>query len=160
GQRSANVTSRDFLHPIIDTTYIPDLNASDGTFDETVAKPTSNYVYPSPPDAVPNYRLIASYHTMGLILRTSLEGNLQVAKGGLAFTHTHASQTKLVDASANFFPVPDLMDQTQSLYEDILLSLLAYEPFLIVVNATTQDPVAAPKYNEDGSGYPCVKSRL
>ena len=160
GQQNANVTGRDFLHPIIDTAYIPDLDASDGTFDNTVADPTSNYVLPSPPDAVPNYRLVASYHTMGLILRTSLDGNLQVANGGLAFTHTHASQTKLVNASANFFPVPDLMDQTQSLYEDILLSLLAYEPFLIVVNATTKNPAAAPKFNEDGSGYPCVKSRL
>jgi len=159
-QQIANVTERDFLHPIIDTTYLPDLNASDGTYDNTVATPTSNYVYPTPSDAVPNYRLVASYHTMGLILRNWLQGNIQVDRGGLAFTHTQASQTKLVNASSNFFPVPDLMNQTQSFYEDILLSLLAYEPFLVVVNATTTDPAAGPLQNADGSGYPCTKSRL
>lgn len=159
-QQNANVTERDFLHPIIDTTYIPDLNASDGTFDNTVADPTSNYVLPSGQDALPNYRLVASYHTMGLILRTWLQGNIQIGNGSLAFTHTQASQTKLVDPSSNFFPVQDLMDQTQSFYEDILLSLLAYEPFLVVVNATTTDPTAGHLGNADGSGYPCIKSRL
>jgi hypothetical protein len=130
------------------------------TYDRTIATPTSNYVYPSPSDMVPNYRLVASYHTMGLILRNWLQGDIQVGGGGLAFTHTQASQTKLVDASTNFFPVQDLMNQTQSFYEDILLSLLAYEPFLVVVNATTTDPAAGPLQNTDGSGYPCTKSRL
>ena len=159
-QQNANVTERDFLYPIINTTYLPHLNASDGTFDSTVATPTSNYVYPSPSDVVPHYRLVASYHTMGLILRDWLQGDIQLDPQGLSFTHTQASETKLVDPSTNFFPVQDLMNQTQSLYEDILLSLLAYEPFLVVANAITTDPAAGRLQNTDGSGYPCTKSRL
>jgi hypothetical protein len=150
GQQKATVTNKTFMSKIIDTTYVPDQNASDGTLDWTVATPTSNYILPTPSEAVGRYRKTAAYHSIGLQLRTWLDGYLDFSNGIWPVTNTEASLTRLIDPTNNYLPVPDLMDQVQSLYEDFLLSLLAYPSFVIVVNASsTQDRL-----------YPCTKTRL
>ncbi|KAF4966977.1 hypothetical protein FSARC_5416 [Fusarium sarcochroum] len=45
GFQSYNVTKREFLRKVINTTYVDD-SADDGTYDKTVAEPEDSYVFP------------------------------------------------------------------------------------------------------------------
>ncbi|PNP58413.1 hypothetical protein FNYG_15076 [Fusarium nygamai] len=78
GFQSYNVTNREYLHKVINTTYV-DGSADDGTLDKTVAEPQENYVYPKD---WKNYQRIAAFHSLGLKLRQLLHGGLSLPDKG------------------------------------------------------------------------------
>lgn len=155
-QQTIRVLESKYLHPIINTTFIPNKNATDGTKDNTTATPETSYVLPLD---VENYRLTAAYHSIGKRLRSYLNGRLQYTP--YAIVETQATKTSLIDIET-FLPARDLMAEIQHLYENVTLSLLSNPQFFVVSWAAdptrrsgnsnaTADPALA---------YPCVKTRV
>src|SRR3569833_3797420 len=128
GGQSTDVLSRNFLAPVMNTTFLPHINATDGTLDNTTATPESGYVYPRD---IYRYRFTAAYPSVGSVLRSFVAGYLNASSPGNPVTATEASQTKLVDQKT-YLPVPNLMDVVQSFCEDIVLSMFS-NPRLLVV---------------------------
>ncbi|RBQ70097.1 hypothetical protein FVER14953_12858 [Fusarium verticillioides] len=105
GFQSYNVTNREYLHKVINTTYVDD-SADDGTLDKTVAEPQENYVYPKDWKA---YQRIAAFHSLGLKLRQLLHGGLSLPDKGKS---TEIMTSKLVGRH-EFLPVPNFENQIQ-----------------------------------------------
>lgn len=152
GIQSGHVTSRTFLHPIIDTTWHRGPNGS-GT-----AHPTTNFVRPN--TDVHRYKLTAAYHALGRLLRNFLSGTI-TDEGVYPLTRSAISDTRLIDQRISY-PVPDLMAQIQSVYEDMILTLLS-EPHLVIadnvtVPCTKERAVNVYKYHPEGLwfGYAAV----
>ncbi|KAI9856603.1 MAG: hypothetical protein M1813_008863 [Trichoglossum hirsutum] len=124
GQQSTIVKNRTFLHPIVDTslTQLPN-----GTPDPSDTGPTSNWVRPN--TDVPHYKLTAAYHSLGSLIRLPLNGTIEWIDG-VPTTHSDVSETRLIDQH-NFFPIPNIQNELQSYYEDLILTLLS-NPNLIV----------------------------
>lgn len=136
--QSHDLKQRDFLSPVIDTTVtVNPENSSD-----TVASPSSNFV--SPRDDVPKYKRTASYHTMGALLRDFLRGQITYNYNSSLFvTKSDISETRLMDSQTSY-PLVNLKDEIQSVFQDMLISLLS-NPHLVV--AHTQN-------------VPCAKTRM
>ncbi|KAJ9644733.1 hypothetical protein H2199_003696 [Coniosporium tulheliwenetii] len=152
GIQSGHVTSRTFLNPIIGTTWHRGPNGT-GT-----ARPTTNYVRPN--TDVHRYKLVAAYHALGRLLRNFLAGTI-TDEGVYPLTRSAVSDTRLID-QRNSYPVPDLMAQIQSVYEDMILTLLS-EPHLVIadnvtVPCTKERAVNVYKYHPEGLwvGYAAV----
>ncbi|TLD10450.1 hypothetical protein PgNI_05239 [Pyricularia grisea] len=170
GVQNTTVLSREFMRPIINTTYLAKVDAEDGTNDNTTAVPESNYIKPQD---IAKYRLTAGYYGMGQQLRLFLNGT--VSMDGPESTplsnpnaNTKAMQTKLLEKRL-YTPYKDLMGRVQGLYEDMLLSIFA-DPLLDIVvwAAKPNEPsglrtsqAAALENNQDPKDYehPCVKSK-
>jgi hypothetical protein len=155
------VTNRTFLQPIINTTYVPKVDANDGTADNTTATPRSNYVFPSPD--VGRYRKVAAYHSLGLLMRSFINGTVQIDHNIISpFANTAAIQTKLLDPRNNYFPRSDLDTLIQDFYQDIILSLLSNTQFVDVVWAARPDELSGTLLQPSNASaymYPCIKSR-
>ena len=158
-----NVTSRKFLGPIVNTTFVRGVDANDGTADNTTATPESNYVYPTD---VERYRRVAAFHSVGYMLRRFVNGTITVQDAlSNPIVNTDALQTKLLDPGNNFLPVPDLADAVQAFYEDLILSMFSNPQFVPVVWAA--QPAEQSGSLKEGGGsanhsaylYPCVRSR-
>lgn len=135
--QNATLKQRDFLYPVINTTLASDPNASNDTF---IATPSANYI--DPKDNPTTYKLAAAYHSMGAMLRSFLRGDIEKTSDTFIITRSDISETRLMDGRTSY-PQPNLMDAVQSLFEDMLLTLLS-EPTLVA--AETQ-------------AVECVKSR-
>lgn len=162
--QSAYMKSRKFLAPIINTTYISGLDADDGTADNVTAVPKENYILPQD---VEKYRRIASYHSMGFMLRKFINGTVQVDKQSAnPMVNTEAIQTKLLDPRNNYFPHTNLMDLVQEFYDDLILSIFSTPQFLPVVWAaqtkenTGQLLEGGGPNNHSAYEYPCERSRM
>ncbi|KAK7188218.1 hypothetical protein DPSP01_001762 [Paraphaeosphaeria sporulosa] len=137
---------RDFLRPVVDTTFTADAhNSSEGT-----ASPSANFV--SPKGDVQTYKRTAAYHAIMQLLRNFLGGSVSKSKG-LFVTSSDISETKLMDAEITY-PQQDLPAAIQGLFEDILISLLS-DPRLIVadtqaVPCTKDQSVNVYKYKREG----------
>ncbi|KAJ4301677.1 hypothetical protein N0V90_003770 [Kalmusia sp. IMI 367209] len=114
---------RDFLKPIVDTTLTPDSRNSS----EYTASPSSNFV--SPKGDVPTYKRTSSYHALMQLLRNFLGGSVSW-HAGLFVTKSDISETRLMNAERTY-PLPNLPDEIQSVFEDMIISLLS-EPHLVV----------------------------
>jgi len=134
--QNAVLKQRDFLRPAIDTT----LKANMGNSSDWVAQPASNFIRPGQDPKA--YKLHAAYHSMGALLRSFLRGSVEKTTDVFVITKSDISETRLMDARTSH-PIPDLMGGVQSLFEEMLISLLS-EPTLVV--AETQD-------------VPCLKMR-
>ncbi|KAG6355692.1 hypothetical protein INS49_003656 [Diaporthe citri] len=131
GTQSASMSSRKFGSPIINTTFIPSIEANDGTDDNITAIPEENYVYPTD---TARYRRVAAYHSIGYMLRKFLNGTVAVEDTLInPIQNTEAIQTKLLDPRNNYFPYPELMTMVQGLYEDLILSMFSNPQFVEVV---------------------------
>lgn len=131
GTQSASMSSRKFGSPIINTTFIPSIEANDGTDDNITAIPEENYVYPTD---TARYRRVAAYHSIGYMLRQFLNGTVAVEDTLInPIQNTDAIQTKLLDPRNNYFPYPELMTMVQGLYEDLILSMFSNPQFVEVV---------------------------
>ena len=115
-RQSATRRERVFLRPVIDKDSI---------------KPQEN---------VEKYKLTASYHSMGSLLRHFLRGKIEQQK--ILITYSDLSETRLVNSSTSY-PLVDLKTEIQDFFEDMLITLLN-EPKLVI--AQTQE-------------VPCLKSR-
>ncbi|CRK39597.1 hypothetical protein BN1708_016728 [Verticillium longisporum] len=147
-----NVTRRDFLHPVVDTTFLPDEPANDGTMDNTTAVPESNYILPSD---TRRYRRAMAYHSIGMQLRTFINGSI-TEPGKIA--NTRALQTRLLDPT-NWLGVRDMQGAVQGFYEDILLSMLSNPQFLAVAWAAEPEVVSGVSAGGENTMFPCTRSR-
>ncbi|UQC75022.1 uncharacterized protein CLUP02_01675 [Colletotrichum lupini] len=162
--QSAYMKKHNFTIPVINTTYIPGLDANDGTADNITATPKENYVVPQD---VERYRRIAAYHSLGFMLRKFLNGTVQIDKQSAnPMANTEAIQTKLLDPRNNYFPVFDLQDMVQEFYEDLILSIFSTPQFLPVVWAAHPNEVSGGLReggvdgNHSAYRFPCQKSRM
>ncbi|KAK6225641.1 formylmethionine deformylase-like protein [Colletotrichum tabaci] len=165
--QSAYMKTRRFLGPIINTTFVPGLDADDGTADNVTAVPEENYVLPRD---VERYRRVAAYHSLGFMLRRFLNGTVQVDRQSAnPMANTEAIQTKLLDPRNSYFPVFDLQDVVQEFYEDLILSIFSTPQFLPVVWAARPDENSGGLAVGGGGGgggnrsayeYPCQRSRV
>lgn len=154
-QQTTTVLERKYLHPIINTTFIPDKNATDSTKDNTTVTPESNYVLPLD---LENYRLTAAYHSIGKQMRSYLNGFIQYVP--FARVGSHASQTSLIDKET-YLPVPNLISEIQQLYENMVLSLLSNPQFVIVSWAADPTRRSGRSISTDPAlSYSCVKTRV
>ncbi|KAF3766897.1 hypothetical protein M406DRAFT_274340, partial [Cryphonectria parasitica EP155] len=129
--QSTKIVSHEFKGPIINTTFQRGVMADDGTQDNTTATPESNYIYPNNTGL---YRKVAAYHSLGVMLRNFINGTITIANDVTnPIENTQAIQTKVLDSLNNYFPNPDLADQVQNLYQDIILSLFSNPQFVEVV---------------------------
>jgi len=153
--QTTTVLHREYLHPLIDTTFIPDKNATDGTKDNTTAIPESNYVLPLD---YQHYRLTAAYHSVGKSIRSFLDGHIQYFP--FANAETEATKTGLIDTET-YLPVSNLMDKIQHFYENMLLSLLS-KPQLIIVSWAADTSLRSGPGNSTNSTllYRCTKTRV
>lgn len=156
GSQITSVTNRTFLTPIINTTYIPNQNAYDGTKDNTTAFPEGNYIYPKD---LGHYRLIAAYHSLGAMLRQFVNSTIDAQHPTSPITKTEATTTRLID-KRTYLAYPDLVDRIQYFYEDIILSLFSNPQFLVVAWATDPSKPSGTQSGAAGGMYPCTKSRM
>ncbi|KAH6647340.1 hypothetical protein BKA67DRAFT_594456 [Truncatella angustata] len=151
-----NVTRREFLSKVMDTTYIKGKDAVDGTNDNTTAVPESNYVYPN--DTM-RYRRVSTFHSLGMMLRNAINGTMASDPIGNPGANTKALQTKLMNPKQEWFPYPNVQDLVRDLYEDIILSL--FSSYRMVSLTWAAKPWETPgdlKGNET-TLWPCTKSR-
>ncbi|KAK0653573.1 hypothetical protein QBC41DRAFT_238684 [Cercophora samala] len=163
---STNVLDVEYLRPVINTTYLPEVESQDGTADNITATPQSNYIFPQNKRL---YRRTAAYYSLSLIARSFLNGTVAVNQkdaNGVPMANTNAIQTKVLDIANNYFPVGDLMDVVQRFYsENIILSMLSNPQFTSVVWAAKPDEqsgIDPDVQREDAEGlkYPCQRSRV
>lgn len=119
-KQNATRKQRNFVRPVIDTTVQWDESAETWT-----ASPEKNFIRPD--DDVGEYKLTATYHTLGALLRTFLRGTIE--KNSVLITHTDLSETRLVNSSTAY-PLVDLKTEMQDFFEDILITLFS-EPNLV-----------------------------
>jgi hypothetical protein len=138
GVQQATVTNRTFLRPVVNTTLFqnPD-NSSNPNLE-----PEANYVRPD--TDVELYKLTASYHALGSLLRDFLRGTIDHS-ASYTLTRSDISETRLIDP-ATAYPVQALMNQTQSFYEDMIITLLS-EPHLIVADTTSMTCIKSRSVN-------------
>jgi len=149
GFQSYNITHRNYLRKVINTTYVDD-SADDGTLDKTVAEPQENYVYPKD---WRNYQRIAAFHSLGLKLRQLLHGGLSLPDNGIG---SEIVTSKLVGRH-ELLPVPDFEKQIQRLYENLIISLLSDTQLLMVSWAANPNEPSGTRPMENGTAYPCIR---
>jgi len=153
-QQFTNVTKREFLYPIINTTYIPNVDSNDGTNDNATATPDSNFIYPLDTE---KYRLTAAYHTMGFLMRSHINGTISWTPN---VANTGALKTRLIDPRT-YLVVPNFIEQVQSFYEDIILSMFSNPQFLVVAwAADPKQPSGTGNATMENLLYPCTRTRL
>lgn len=165
GKQTTNVTSLNFIRPVINTTYLPMVESQDDTADNITAVPESNYIFPRDKRA---YRLTAAYHSLGLIARSFLNGTVTINQkdaNGVPLLNTDAVQTNLLNLEANYFPYANLQSQIQKFYSDIILSMLSNPQFTSVVWAAKPDQQSGLGQSQEELDrneelkYPCERSR-
>lgn len=156
------VVDREFLYPVMNTTYDPDTMANDGTRDNTTATPESEYVLPYPMSDTTNlrqYRRVATYHTIGAALRNAINGTILSNPVKSPNANTNALQTKVLNPRQQYFPYSNLQDLVQSLYEDIILSMFSNQGFVSLVWAAKPWEVSGDVTSDDSALYDCTKTR-
>ncbi|KAI4594050.1 hypothetical protein KJ359_008591 [Pestalotiopsis sp. 9143b] len=160
--QTTTVLDRKFLWPVMNTTYERGVDANDGTNDNTTATPESNYVYPYPMsdyDNTKRYRRLASFHSIGLVMRDVINGTLNSASVQVPVANSRALQTKLLNPKQQWFPYPDLQERVQDLYEDIILSLLSNHMLLSVVWAAKPWEISGDEPGNQTTLWPCTRTR-
>lgn len=149
--QSHNVTKREFLRKVIDTTYTPDeIDSETGTWDNNTATPEKNYVFPQD---VANYRRTAAYHSIGKQLRDILSGTIEMPH---YVSGTRATETRLIDR-LNYLPVEHFQHELQKFYEEILLSFLSDPQFIVVSWASDPSKYSGNAQGGNNSKYPCER---
>ncbi|UPK92918.1 hypothetical protein LCI18_003853 [Fusarium solani-melongenae] len=154
-EQSHKVIGRKFLNKVVDTTYLPNQRDPDKRLkDHTVATPEQNYVLPND---LHRYRRVAAYHTLGSGLRRYLDGSLRTGEG-YQMTDSKARDTLLL-TQPYLLPTHNLPKAIQSMYEDLLISLLSEPDFIVVSWASNGKPSG---YASGGpeTEYPCYRTRL
>lgn len=157
GQQFTNVTERKYLRRVIDTNWLQNEDANDGTNDNITATPKSNYIYPRD---VHNYRRVAAFHSIGYQLRYFVQGGIESYQVDVPIQTTKAVQTRLLDPKHDYFTRPGLADNIQEFYEDMIFSFFSNPQFVSVVWAASPDRSAGTVPGDVSTAYPCVRSRL
>ena len=151
------ILQRDYLRPIVNTTFVPGVDARDGTKDNVTATPESNYVMPLD---VETYRLTGAYHSLGSQLRSVINGSIQYT--GAVPVNTQILKTGLI-SKRTYLVMPNFQEQIQTFYQNMMLSLLSNPQFVVVTwaaNSTERSGWAnATELNNPRLKYPCIKTR-
>ncbi|KAI9675957.1 MAG: hypothetical protein M1829_003195 [Trizodia sp. TS-e1964] len=133
------VTERKWLAPIVNTTI--NYNDPSNTTSFTINNPSGAVR----PDTSPEiYKKTTAYHALGSLMRNFLRGSIQQEnQTTYPLTRTDASETKLISQNDSV-PVSNLMNQTETVYEEMLLTLLS-DPHLILA---------------DNASVPCTRTRF
>ncbi|EKJ68806.1 hypothetical protein FPSE_11023 [Fusarium pseudograminearum CS3096] len=155
GFQTYNITDREYKKKIIDTEWYSWTNEStDGTADGNVAKPDKNYV--SPRHDFARYRRIAAFHSLGLLLRNILAGNVQVQGGSTS--DGAITTTNLLDRHETL-PVQDLQKEVGRIYEDLIISLLSDPQLLAVAWAADPSKLSGTGVGREATNYACQRRR-
>ncbi|KAK7975787.1 hypothetical protein PG989_014250 [Apiospora arundinis] len=151
GSQFTRVLDRKYIAPIINTTLDPNVDAIDGTNDNTTAHPLTNYVYPTDTH---RYRYVAAFHSIGYIFRHLINGTIW---SRVFSSDTSVLNSKIFDHQRNYLPDPHLMESMQSLFEDILLSMFS-EPILAAVSwAADPTRMTGEREGDETTLYPCTR---
>ena len=163
-EQRTTVLKREYIRPVIDTTFQPEIDANDGTLDNITATPKESYVRPLDE----NYRLTAAYHSIGLQARLRINGTVQQINfaadppGPSLSANTDMIGTRLAN-KANYLVVPNMMEEFRNYYEEMVLSMLSDPQFVLVTWAAKPDTPSGPSnetaLRRDDLKYPCEKSR-
>ncbi|KAL5610896.1 hypothetical protein FOBRF1_007013 [Fusarium oxysporum] len=153
GLQEYEVIKRDYMRKIVDTTFVRDEDADDGTRDKTKAVPEENYVFPQD---VSKYRLTAAYHAMGKQVRDLIHGDIKIPG---TITESKVISSRLIDRH-EWLPVHHLQQEVRRLYEDIIISLFS-DPQIIAVS-WAHDPSKRSGVAIGGkeTGYPCIRQQV
>ncbi|KAF4772845.1 hypothetical protein HER10_EVM0000642 [Colletotrichum scovillei] len=149
--QKTTVRKRTFFDRIVDTRYLPGVDAQDGTADNTTGTPESNYIFPQD---VARYRRTMAYHSIGYQFRQYINGTIFQPNTD---ANTKILQTRILDQH-NYLVVKDFMFQVQSLYEDILISMFSQPRLLAVVWANDTSEKTGTRLG-DNHTYPCTRER-
>lgn len=156
--QSTRVLKRNYIAPIIDTTYDPTIDANDGANDPVTAYPKDRYVYPRDTE---RYRYVAAHHSFRAVFRDIINGTINSSQVDHPdFYQTKACMTKLVDPRKDRFPVPDLIEAMKSMFEDNLFSMFNRPHFLAVSWAADPSRISGDRGGDETTMYPCVRSKL
>lgn len=157
GVQTYKVLNRDYKNKIIDTVFEKEgVKPTDKTLDKNVITPVSNYVRPR--RDYPRYRVIAAYHSIGLLFRRQLEGNVELqdtsptAYGGITKTTLLGKFESLL--------LPNFHDEIRRTYEDLLISLLSEGQLLAVAWAANPSKLSGTKAGGEDTGYACIRRRV
>jgi hypothetical protein len=79
------------------------------------------------------YKLTATYHGMGALLRNFMRGSVFYKFDSKYFlTKSDISETRLLESSTSY-PVPNFIEEVQSFFEDMIITLLS-EPYLVIAS--------------------------
>ncbi|KAF4465604.1 formylmethionine deformylase [Fusarium albosuccineum] len=152
GEQFIQVMSREFLTPVINTTYTPAITANDGTADNTTASPRSNYVLIT---NTAKYKEVAAYHALGSVFRNIIKGSIRMP---FVISSTKALNTMLLNRE-DYFPRDDLKSLIPSLYEDLIFSTMSNAQFAPVVWAARPDRQVLLNEDDNDMLYPCIRYR-
>ncbi|KAL5115391.1 hypothetical protein ACEQ8H_006691 [Pleosporales sp. CAS-2024a] len=121
--------SRNFIKPVVDTDITIFANGTQNLAVE--AQPVSNQV--SPRTDVPNYKRTAASHALGEKLRFFLDRHvdLEAPKPGPYYATVYSDITKTRLVQKNSEPKPNLTEEIESFYTDMVLSLLSAPEMLV-----------------------------
>ena len=129
--------------------------ANDGTLDNTTAIPEANYVYPQDTG---RYRVVAAYHSLGHPFRTQLNGTVNAAQINAPILFTNATLLGSNFFDTNYFPVPNLIDEIDNLYQSLVISVLSNPQFRAVAWAGEPSSSSGTGSPPAGLTFPCYKS--
>ena len=150
-----SVLNQTFLRRVIDTIFVPHVDANDGTLDNTTAVPESNYLYPID---VSQYRITGAYHAISYLARQFLNGTIDFSQPRTPIANTDALRSRLIDPGS-YLVVPQFVPQLQQFYVDILMSMFSNPSFISVVWAADPSQSTGAAAGNDTSLYPCTKTR-
>ncbi|KAH6873953.1 hypothetical protein B0T10DRAFT_499537 [Thelonectria olida] len=152
GIQTYEVKKRDYMHKIIDTTFLRGEDSDDGTLDKTMAMPAENYIFPQD---VRRYRRTAAYHALGKQLRDLINGDIKIPG---TITESRIIRSRLLDRH-EWLPVHELQNQVRKIYEDIIISLFS-DPQMIAVSWAS-DPSRPSGVGMGGAKtkYPCLREQ-
>ncbi|KAF2204688.1 hypothetical protein GQ43DRAFT_364113 [Delitschia confertaspora ATCC 74209] len=128
---------RNFLKPLVDT----NITITSENHNKSTASPSSNYIRPN--TDVPLYKRTAAYHAMGALFRNFLRGDISKGPDSPSpVTRSDISETRLV-IPKTAYPVQDLQEQVQLMFEDMIITLLSERHLIVSTNISV----------------PCSKSR-
>lgn len=159
GIQSYTIKHHEYLRKVINTTYVPDKVAHDGTWDNTTAIPEDNYILPSNPkisfERVQRYRKVAAYHSLGKNFRDYLNGTISMPN---YIAKTDLLKTKLITLP-NYLPKNDLHKRIPQMYEEIVMSLLSTPTFLVVSWASNDSAPSGSGLGGSKTDFPCLRSK-
>jgi hypothetical protein len=151
GVQSHKVLRREYLRRVVNTTLTTEVDPDKRLKDRTKAVPESNYVLPSDTG---NHRLTAAYHSLGYVLRQTLNGTAMMLNFNV---NSRILVTPLVDR-INYLPVKNFGQAVRDMYEKMIVSLLADPSFMVVSWASNGKPSGVIK-GGPSTAYPCRKQR-
>ncbi|KAF2628246.1 hypothetical protein BU25DRAFT_410341 [Macroventuria anomochaeta] len=124
------MTTLDFLGPVLDTTFTRNENGTLNYAADPV--PAENFIRPLPDVGL--YKKIAAYHAMGEVLRGFLGGHVELEPPlpgpSYAVVSSDVTKTRLVDVES--LPKKDFGKVLEGFFADLVLSLYSAPEMLVV----------------------------